>query len=367
MLSEAGAADGYALWYGAEDEELLRAFVHRSQMQIVVVDEDPQRVGVRQTFDQAQLYGKRVSVHLGTPRSFGAPPYFANVVLLGQQRTAQLAKDPADWGRIYRSVRPYGGALVPLVRAEQRPSMIQAVAAAKLARAEVAQGGDYLVVRRVGALEGAGQWTHQYGNIANTVKSDDELVMSPLGLLWFGGSSNLDVLPRHGHGPPEQVVGGRLFIEGMNLLNCRDVYTGRVLWKHSFPDLGTFDIYFDTTYKDTPLDTAYNQVHIPGANARGTNFVATEDEVYIVVGAACQVLDAVTGKLRREIKLPQDGKNKDRHWGFIGIYRDVLLGGAGFAQFSKRFGVSSADIDAQLKEDKAGFGSKSYEVSATPA
>ena len=94
--------------------------------------------------------------------------------------------------------------------------------------------------------------------------------MSPLGLLWFGGSSNLDVLPRHGHGPPEQVIGGRLFIEGMNSLNCRDVYTGRVLWKRDFPDLRTFDIYYDATYKDTPLDTAYNQVHIPGANGRGT-------------------------------------------------------------------------------------------------
>ena len=215
------------------------------------------------------------------------------------------------------------------------------------------------------ALEGAGEWTHQYGNIANTVKSDDQLVMSPLGLLWFGGSSNLDVLPRHGHGPPEQVVGGRLFIEGMDLLSCRDVYTGRVLWKQKFPDLGTFDIYFDSTYKDTPLDPAYNQVHIPGANARGTNFVATQDEVYIVVGAACQVLDAATGKLVREIPLPADEKNKDRRWGFIGIYRDVLLGGAGFAQYSQRFGVSFADTDAALNEDKAGFGSKSFEVSAS--
>ena len=73
-----------------------------------------------------------------------------------------------------------------------------------------------MIVRREGALPGSADWTHQYGDIANTIKSDDRRVKLPLGVLWFGGSSNMDVLPRHGHGPPEQVVGGRLFIQGMN-------------------------------------------------------------------------------------------------------------------------------------------------------
>ena len=68
--------------------------------------------------------------------------------------------------------------------------------------------------------------------------------------------------PRHGHGPPEQIVGGRLFIEGMDL-SARDVYTGRVLWKRELPHLDNYGVYYDDTYKDTPLDTAYNQIHIP--------------------------------------------------------------------------------------------------------
>ena len=85
-----------------------------------------------------------------------------------------------------------------------------------------------VVATRVGALTGAADWTHQYGDVSNTVKSNDSRVQLPLGVLWFGGSSNLDVLPRHGHGPPEQVVAGRLYVQGMNSLSCRDVYTGRV-------------------------------------------------------------------------------------------------------------------------------------------
>ena len=42
--------------------------------------------------------------------------------------------------------------------------------------------------------------------------------------------------------------------------------------------------YYDKTYEDTPLDPKYNQVHIPGANGRGTNYVVTDDRVYIVEG-----------------------------------------------------------------------------------
>ncbi|MEZ5948528.1 MAG: hypothetical protein R3C12_04755 [Planctomycetaceae bacterium] len=42
----------------------------------------------------------------------------------------------------------------------------------------------------------------------------------PLGILWFGGSSHMDVLPRHGHGPPQQVVDGRLIIQGDQCAEC---------------------------------------------------------------------------------------------------------------------------------------------------
>ncbi|MFM7925675.1 MAG: hypothetical protein ACKPJJ_36105, partial [Planctomycetaceae bacterium] len=157
-----------------------------------------------------------------------------------------------------------------------------------------------------GALPDSADWTHLHGDIANSRKSDDARVKLPLGVLWFGGSSNLDVLPRHGHGPGQQVVDGRLFIQGINTLSARDVYTGRVLWRKEFKDLGTFDVYYDSTYKETPLDPAYNQVHIPGANARGTNYVATAEHVYIVEGAVCRVLDPASGQLIRTIELPQE-------------------------------------------------------------
>ena len=93
------------------------------------------------------------------------------------------------------------------------------------------------MVTRNGPLQGASPWTHNYGDIANTVKSDDQLVKAPLGILWFGGNSNMDVLPSHGHGPGEQVIDGRLIIQGINSISARDVYTGRVLWRHESENL----------------------------------------------------------------------------------------------------------------------------------
>jgi Malectin domain/PQQ-like domain len=128
-------------------------------------------------------------------------------------------------------------------------------------------------------------------------------------------------------------------LQGLNSFSARDVYTGRLLWKTEFKDLGTFGIYFDKSYTNTPLSTAYNQKHIPGANGRGANYVATEDSVYVAVGSACQVLDARTGKLRTTIALPAAPSGKaPGDWAFIGLYEDVLLGGEGFANYTQKFG-----------------------------
>ena len=103
--------------------------------------------------------------------------------------------------------------------------------AAKLPGAKVTVNQSFLQVVRVGALPGAADWTHQYGDAGQTVVSKDQRVKTPLGLLWFGGPSNDKVLPRHGHGPSPQVAGGRLFIEGADMLRAVDVYTGLLMWE----------------------------------------------------------------------------------------------------------------------------------------
>ncbi len=340
LLDKGGVHDGVALVYGPTNSTDLAALADTSELDIVAVTPNAGTVeALRGELDAQGRYGKRISVFAGTPADFNAPPYAAAVTLLLD--LASLTEQSLP--RLYESMRPYGGVLVAR-GAASRLAMAQASGLHGLsARAD---GADLILVRE-GALEGAAPWTHLLGDIAQTGKSDDARVKLPLGLLWFGGSSNLDVLPRHGHGPPEQVIGGRLFIEGMDMLSARDVYTGRVLWRKKLPELGTFGIYFDESYKDTPTSTQYNQRHIAGANARNTNYVATADIVYVALGAKAAALDAATGETLKEFPVPgSDAANAaDSTWGYIGVQGDFLLGSAGFISYSALL-KGTEDLDA---------------------
>jgi outer membrane protein assembly factor BamB len=343
ILETTGISDGYCLAYGLETGDLIMALAENSKLRIIALDTDPAKVDqLRRKFNATGLYGERISVQVGDPFTFRFPPYIASLIVV---ENADLAKNVDFLKSIYPSIRPYGGTAC-LITSENITTQIQEIG---LPQAKIKFDKSLLLLTKDGPLPNSADWTHQYGDIANTVKSDDQLVKLPLGILWFGGNSNMDVLPRHGHGPPEQVIGGRLFIVGIGLLNARDVYTGRLLWQKKLPKMDTFGVYYNETYADTPLDTAYNQVHIPGANARGTNFVATLDKVYIIQKEGCLVLDSATGDKITEFKLPEDPKTgRPSEWGYIGVYKDYLIAGAGFVSYDD---FLETDLYSSSKKD----------------
>ena len=335
LISRAAASDGYAIWYGADEIEFLSAILAESNLRVVVVESDQARVDeLRRTFDGRGQYGRRITVHLGDPLSYQAPPYIANLIVVGSSIGNQELS-PASLKVMYESVRPYGGSLWVPAKHLNTKSVLEMMERNQLEKAKTIVYSDGVLIVREGALPDSADWTHQYGNIANTVKSNDRRVKLPLGVLWFGGSSNMDVLPRHGHGPPEQVVGGRTVIEGMDSISARDTYTGRVLWKRTLKNLNNFGVYYDSSYANTPLSTKYNQVHIPGANGRGTNYITTEKEVFVAIGSQCEILDSATGDTTRTIQMPpKEPGDESPLWGFIGVYKEILLGGRGFANYS---------------------------------
>ncbi|MEI7729824.1 MAG: PQQ-binding-like beta-propeller repeat protein [Verrucomicrobiota bacterium] len=351
VLTQSGVKDGYALCLGLDEDDLLPALADASKLQIIGVDADAAKVDrLRRRFDAAGLYGTRISLIVAAPESFGAPPYFASVMFANASVSAKLA-DEAVLHRVYESLRPYGGVLLTATGGAE---LAEKVKSARLAKAQVKTAENGLLIKREGALPGAANWTHQYGDAANSMKSDDQNIKLPVGVLWFGGNTHMDVLPRHGHGPSEQVVGGRLILEGMDCVSARDVYTGRRLWKTVIPGLDTTGIYHNETYIPDPLTTLYNQKHFPGANARGANFVATEDAIYVAVSNHCVVVNAVTGEILRTITLPAKAGQPAPQWGFLAVSDNVLLGGAEFGQFNKRFGIDLswpppvADFSASL-------------------
>ena len=370
-LENSNQNTGYAIWFGGADTEDLKFFVLNSQYdQVMVVDSrEPVVHQLRCWLDERELHG-RVTVHCSDPKEFRPPSYIASSVVFFADPDERINFQLLQGA--YQSVRPYGGTfLLPRFKLDSLSSH-ELKQLESLEQAKVSQEHEGIVLTKSGRLPGSADWTHQYGDVGNTIKSDDSRVKLPLGVLWFGGTSHLDVLPRHGHGPSEQVVGGRLFIQGIDCLSARDVYTGRLLWKKTFEDLGTYDVYYDATFEETPLNPKYNQVHIPGANGRGTNYVVTEDRVYLAAQDRCHVLDSVTGKTLFDIELPSQeaisdnpdtGSNRPQ-WGYLAVYRDVLIGGLGFANYQDQLDLNY-EADKKLSRSRAGFGGKSVDRAAS--
>ncbi len=337
MLEQCHDTAGYCLWLGAGNGRLLREVLRQSALRTIVIEPDPRHVAaLREALDRTGLYGPRVAVLPGDVNSVPVPPYLASLVVVEDLRRAGLDETRASVKRLYDLLRPYSGVAWVAADAPQQVTLCKHLANANLPGSRVSEMPGALAIERTGPVPGAGDWTHQYGDVANTVCSQDQLKL-PLGILWFGEESSFgDVLPRHAHGPPEQVVHGRLFIEGIDSLSARDVYTGRTLWKRTLKGLGNFDVYYNASYKHDFRDLSYNQEHIPGANARGTNFVATADRVYVIQEAECHVLSAETGETEKVLALPRQKGDPNENWGYIGIYRDYLIAGAGFARYSGR-------------------------------
>ena len=311
ILKATQARQGYCLVLGIGAGRLVAELVRQSDLHVIAVDPDPDKVALlRRTMEAADVYGRRVAAHVGEPATFPFPPYLASLVASEDLAAAGFAKGTGFVRSVFRTLRPYGGvAWLPVPKAGQA-DVATCVRQAGLVGASVGTAGNGLLLTRQGALPGSANWTHQYADVANTVVSQDAAVRTPLGLLWFGGPANDPILPRHGHGPSPHVVDGRVFIEGRNMLRAVDAYTGRLLWQQTFEDLGT---YYDNTN------------HQPGANEIGSNYVSVSDGIYVAYGRKCVRLDPETGEKKDTFALPRQDGLADANWGYLGVYKDLLI------------------------------------------
>ena len=311
VLTRTGVTEGYCVAFGLTDGRLVEELARQSKLHVIAMDADAEKVDrVRRRLDATGLLGERVEILCADPRELELPPYLASLVVSEDLKSGGSVPESRLMEQVMTVLRPYGGvACLPVVR-ESHDTFARAMREL-FAVETVTRKGDYTLVTREGALRGAGDWTHQYADAANTVVSKDERVRLPLGVLWFGGSTHENVLPRHGHGPSPQVVDGRLFIEGPDTMRAMDVYTGRVLWEVELPGLGQ----------------AYNQTwHQPGANAVGSNYASTSDGVYVAYGEKILRLDPSTGETMSEFTVPASAGAEERApVGMVVVCGDVLV------------------------------------------
>lgn len=334
IIEAAGVDEGYAFVLGSKDIKLIKGLLAGSSLNLIVFEKDLKRIQyLRKYFDRAGITAGRVSFHHFGEEFPLLPKYFSSLTVVTDPSYIWFSEKEV-LEQLYETTRPYGGKIILSFKNKKRDQkpILENFARLNLFGLKSGKISGITVISREGALPGASPWTHNNGDIANTVKSDDQL-KAPLGVLWFGGNSNLDVLPRHGHGPSEQIIDGRLIIQGINCLSARDVYTGRVLWKREFEKLkdDNWKVFYDETYdEENPLDPKYNQVHLPGANARGTNFIVTKEYVYLIEGNKCNVIDIRNGDI---VKVFETGDEETQRLGYIGIYEDLLILGNNFADY----------------------------------
>lgn len=312
VLGKTKVTCGYCLDIAAGEARLAEALVRQSDLYVIAVEKDAEAVAAaRKRLDAAGLLGSRVAVIQADPATVKLPRYFADLVVSGRSASGEPVE--AFRGTIDHVLRPCGGIFC------------------------LGTAGSVEITHR-GPLEGAGSWTHQYCDTANTLCSTDTLAKAPLRMLWF---RDVDfIMPnRHGRGPAPLVRDGRLFMQGINGVRAVNLYNGRPLWTVEFPG----------------ILAKYHQEHLTGVANTQSNFCLGDDCLYIHTGDVCTVLDLETGEKRAELAPPSRADGSGGTWGYL-AYRDgILYGSLANTEHLMRYAFGQSDMDRLFTESDTFF------------
>lgn len=294
ILAVTHVVQGYALVLGIGDGRLIDGLLAASDLRVIVIDADARKVdALRCRLDAAGYYGLRATALVDNPTDAGLPPYFASLIVAGDATVAGL--DPAFVAKAYAWLRPYGGMACLNAKSVDEVMLRSQAGKPGMEKADVSRNGEFVTVRRTGALPGAGAWSHQYGDAGNTCSTGESLAQAPLGALWYGGAAgdaeNITyAIERGGRGVIPLIVGGRLLFEhgATRTITATDVYTGRLLWQWTPPDQEPWVVW--PAKAKGKYWASYGCVTLTGRMA------ATEDAVYVVSGMNVYALDAATGR-----------------------------------------------------------------------
>ena len=307
------ATQGYCLDLDCGEGRLAYELAMRSKLQIIGIESDPTKVArARQALTAAGLYGSRITILQADPESDFLPDYFANLVVSAKSVTE--GADIPNPERVNHVQRPYGGTVCL-----GRPGAMK--------------------VSRRGALKGAGEWTHQYANPANTVCSDDDLLKGRLGTLWFSDLGQR-MVQRHGRAPAPLFYQGTLYSEGLNSLFAVDAYNGHLRWNYELPG----------------ILKAYEGDHLMGTSGTGSNYCVADRRVFVRRGHECLVIDADTGVLMKTFQAPDNSDGTPGTWGYISAARGLLYGSLSDTNHIVTYRyVRGGDMSRQLTESTALF------------
>ncbi|MBL9168956.1 MAG: PQQ-binding-like beta-propeller repeat protein [Verrucomicrobiales bacterium] len=308
ILAETGITRGYALDYGAIDGRLAWELVRRSDLQVMVVSSNAAVVQeLRLRLQASGLYGTRISaVHT----SLAALPYTKNWFNMILSSSALHGGAPAGVAaELFRVLRPSGGIVLlgnpdgmadSFPRSAEWEAWLRGGVPADSMDVVVTPGRGLRGTRR--ALPGAGQWTHNFADPAQTVCSQDERVLGrDMKVQWFGEPGPRGFTDRQARNPSPLVANGTLYTQGNNRLAAQDAHNGRMYWSLEIPEL--------------------RRVNMP---RDGGNWCADSTSVMVAHRQSVLRLDARTGRTQRIYSVPEAAEGYD--WGYVATVDDRLYG-----------------------------------------
>ena len=315
IAKRSGIDTGYCLVYGCSEGRLVHELVKRTSLRIYGYEPDAAKVAAaRAKLARAGVLGTRANVFQADLSRLPCNDYCANLIV---SETVAIGGQPVGSAKeLFRVLRPCGGvALLGQTKAAgeaSRPLQPDALAAwlAPLPGARVSRD-DGVWARLVrGPLPGAGQWTHEYANAANTGASQDQLVRAPFRLLWFGRPGMAKVVDRHAGCAAPLAVNGILLHQGINCLWGIDAYNGFILWERDVPG----------AMRTNVGSSCSNLCAMPGA-------------FFVVTGAECLRLEPRTGRTLASLAKPKASAGA---WAWVATDGERLYGSAGRNQYESR-------------------------------
>lgn len=305
ILERAASSKGYCLVLDSGEGRLAYEIAKRSAFKVIAVVKDAKQAEkARRTLHAAGLHGQ-VSVHLHAGERLPYPSYFADLVV--SDRTVTLGTLPASPSEVIRVLRPSGGLAIfghpKKSEARFKPGQLEAWMKRVHSDSQVVvKDGTWGIFRR-GPLPGAGEWTHQFANAANTSCSGDTHLKGEMDVLWFGAPGPRPMIDRHHKAMSPLVKDGRLFVSANESVIAVNAYNGTILWNLDVPGSRRVAMYLDSGH-----------------------IVLARNALYIAVKDTCWAVAADTGKRKNTIAMPQVTKGRISNWGHLACVGDRLIG-----------------------------------------
>ena len=176
LLRESGITEGYAVCFTSGNSDLLTALALNSKLNIIAVEQDARRVKkFRSKLDEMGMRADRVAIIHGTLETIDFAPYFSSLTIIEDIDHSGFVQSQDFIRKAHAITRPFGGKIWLGGQDETMASFAKQVKTNAYDGLVIDQHHrDVLILTRAGAPKGAANWTHQYGSMANTVKSDDD-------------------------------------------------------------------------------------------------------------------------------------------------------------------------------------------------